>query len=114
MAELLGVELARPGTWQLSGGPRDFTAAMLRDAADFFTASGAQRVPLGFGHRDDRFDGDPAFGWLSNVRYAEDGDGPVLLGDLVDMDDWVAAAAPARWPNRSVEGVMGVTFRDRE
>lgn len=113
-SDLLGVELARPGTWQLSSGPREFTAAMLRDAADFFTASGGQRIPLGFGHADRRFDGDPAFGWLSNVRYTEDEDGPVLLGDLVDMDEWVAAAAPARWPNRSVEGVAGITFQGRE
>lgn len=114
MADLLGVELARPGTWQLSTGPRDFTPQMLQDAADFFAASGGQRIPLGFGHQDRRFDGDPAFGWLSNVRYAEDGAGPVLLGDLVEMDDWLAAAAPSRWPNRSVEGVAGVTFQGRE
>lgn len=114
MTDLPGVELARPGTWHLSSGPREFTADMLRDAADFYAASGAQRVPLGFGHRDARFDGDPAFGWLSNVRYDEDDNGPVLLGDLVDMDDWVAAAAPARWPHRSIEGVAGVTFKGRE
>lgn len=114
MAELLGVELARPGIWQLSSGPREFTPQMLRDAADFFTASGGQRVPLGFGHMDRRFDGDPAFGWLSNVRYVDGDTGPVLLGDLVDLEDWVAAAAPSRWPNRSVEGVAGVTFNGRE
>jgi hypothetical protein len=114
MAELLGVELARPGIWQLSSGPREFTSQMLRDAADFFAASGSQRVPLGFGHMDRRFDGDPAFGWLSNVRYVDGDTGPVLLGDLVDLEDWVAAAAPSRWPNRSVEGVAGVTFNGRE
>jgi hypothetical protein len=114
MPDLLGVELARPGTWQLSSGKREFTAAMLRDAADFHASTGAQRIPLGFGHMDARFDGDPAFGWLTNVRYDEDDHGPVLLGDLVDLDDWVHAAAPARWPQRSIEGVMGVKFKDRE
>jgi hypothetical protein len=114
MPDLLGVELARPGTWQLSSGKREFTAAMLRDAADFHASTGAQRIPLGFGHMDTRFDGDPAFGWVANVRYAEDDDGPVLLGDLVDLDDWVHAAAPARWPQRSIEGVAGVTFAGRE
>jgi hypothetical protein len=114
MAELLGVELARPGIWQLSSGPREFTAAMLRDAAEFHASTGGQRVPLGFGHMDARFDGEPAFGWLTNVRFAEDDGGPVLLGDLVELDDWVAAAAPARWPHRSVEGVTGVTFQGRE
>lgn len=114
MAELLGVELARPGVWQLSNGSREFTPQMLRDAADFHAASGGQKIPLGFGHRDDRFDGDPAWGWLTNVRYAEDDTGPVLVGDLVDLEDWVHAAAPSRWPHRSIEGVMGVKFQDRE
>jgi len=87
---------------------------MLRDAADFFAVTGGERVALGFGHLDSRFDGEPAFGWVSNVRYAEDATGPVLLGDLVDLDDWVAAAAPKYWPKRSVEGVKGVTFNGRE
>jgi hypothetical protein len=114
MPDLTGVELARPGTWQLSSGPREFTAAMLRDAADFHASTGGQRIPLGFGHMDSRFDGDPAWGWLSNVRYAEDAQGPVLLGDLVELDDWVAAAAPSKWPHRSIEGVTGITYAGRE
>lgn len=114
MPELLGVELARPGTWQLSSGKSEFTSAMLRDAADFHASTGGQKIPLGFGHMDSRFDGDPAWGWLTNVRYDEDDRGPVLLGDLVDLDDWVHAAAPARWPHRSIEGVKGVTFAGRE
>jgi hypothetical protein len=114
MPELLGVELARPGTWQLSSGTSEFTPDMLRDAADFHASTGGQRIPLGFGHMDARFDGDPAWGWLTNVRYAEDDRGPVLLGDLTDLDDWVHAAAPARWPHRSIEGVKGVTFAGRE
>lgn len=114
MAELLGVELARPGTWQLSNGRREFTADMLRDAADFHASTGGQKIPLGFGHRDDRFDGDPAWGWLSNVRYAEDDTGPVLLGDLVDLEDWVHAAAPSRWPHRSIEGVTGISYGGRD
>lgn len=114
MPELLGVELARPGTWQLSSGTSEFTAGMLRDAADFHASTGGQKIPLGFGHMDSRFDGDPAWGWLTNVRYAEDDHGPVLLGDLVDLDDWVHAAAPQRWPHRSIEGVKGVKFAGRE
>lgn len=112
-APMTGVELARPGNWQLSTGAMVFDAQDLRDAADFYAASGQTRVPIGFGHQDQRFDGDPAFGWLSNIRYAEDGKGPVLLGDLVDMDDWLAAAAPARWPNRSIEGFKNLSWNGR-
>lgn len=111
---LVGVELARPGTWHLSSGKRTFTEQNLRDAADFFTATGNTRIPLGFGHTDNRFDGDPAWGWVDNIRYTEDDQGPVLLGDLVDVDDWVAAAAPRRWPNRSVEGFANLSFRGRD
>jgi hypothetical protein len=110
---MTGVELARPGTWHLSSGKRTFTADNLKDAADFFAASGQTRIPLGFGHSDSRFDGDPAFGWVSNIRYAEDAKGPVLLGDLVDLDDWVAAAAPTRWPNRSIEGFANLDWNGR-
>jgi hypothetical protein len=97
----------------LSSGKRQFTAEDLQDAADFFGASGQQRIPLGLGHQDARFDGDPAFGWVSNIRYAEDGQGPVLLGDLVDMDEWLAAAAPSRWPNRSIEGFANLDWNGR-
>jgi len=110
-AALPDVELARPGTWHLSSGKRTFTTEMLRDAAEFYAAAGNTRVPFGFGHTDPRFDGDPAFGWVSNIRYDEDDE--VLLGDLVDMEDWLAAAAPQRWPNRSVEGFVDLEFNGR-
>lgn len=112
-APMLGVELARPGTWQLSTGKMTFDAQHLKDAADFYAASGQGKIPLGFGHQDPRFDGDPAFGWVSNIRYAEDDKGPVLLGDLVDMDEWVADAAPKRWPHRSIEGFKNLEMGGR-
>lgn len=110
---MVGVELARPGTWHLSTGKRTFEPQDLQDAADFFAASGQTRIPIGFGHSDPRFDGDPAFGWVSNIRYTTDAKGPVLLGDLVDLDDWVAAAAPKRWPNRSIEGFANLDWNGR-
>jgi hypothetical protein len=112
-AQMLGVELARPGSWHLASGKRDFSEQNLRDAADFFAASGQGRIPIGFGHTDPRFDGDPAFGWVANVRLAHDAKGPVLLGDLVDMEEWLAAAAPRRWPNRSVEGFANLDWNGR-
>jgi hypothetical protein len=104
VSDLLGVELARPGTWPTKTGTRTFTAQHLRDAADFYTDTGGQAVPVALGHDDERFSGDPAFGAVTNIRYAEDARGPVLLGDVVDMPQWLAASAPKRWPNRSIEG----------
>jgi uncharacterized protein DUF6582/Mu-like prophage I protein len=115
-ADLLGVELARPGVWKLKSGETEFTAEMLRDAADFFAASGGQGVPIKLGHDDSRFtgDGEPAFGSVTNVRYAEDDRGPVLLGDLVHMPGWLSASAPRSWPNRSVEGWENFEYQGRE
>lgn len=110
--QMLAVELARPGEYQLSTGRRLFTEANLKDAADFFAASGQTRIPIGFGHTDTRFDGDPAFGWVANIRMAKDAKGPVLLGDFVDMADWLAAAAPKYWPNRSIEGFANLAWTD--
>lgn len=111
---LRDVELARPGAWKLSSGDTEFTAEMLRDAADFFVASGGQRVPIKLGHVDDRFDGEPTFGSVENVRYVEDERGSVLLGDIIDMPQWLAAAAPKRWPNRSIEGWQNFAYDGRE
>jgi len=111
---LRDVELARPGIWKLSTGPTEFTDQMLRDAADFFAASGGQAVPVKLGHVDDRFDGEPTFGSVTNVRYTEDDRGPVLLGDIVDMPQWLGAAAPKRWPNRSIEGWQNFEYDGRE
>lgn len=110
---LFDVELARPGAWNLKTGPVTFTDAMLRDAADFFEASGGQAVPVKLGHDDPRFDGDPTFGSLTNLRYTEDDRGPVLMGDVVDMPGWLAAAAPKRWPNRSIEGWQNFEYEGR-
>jgi hypothetical protein len=110
---LTGVELARPGSWKLSTGPKTFTVEMLKDAAAFYVATGEQGIPVGLGHTDTRFDGDPAFGRISNIRYTEDERGPVLLGDLIDAADWLAAAAPKRWPYRSVEGFVDFQYGDR-
>lgn len=110
---LRGVELARPGTFQLSSGKTTFTEAMLSDAADFYAATGRGAIPVGLGHMDQRFDGDPAFGWVENIRYHTDARGPVLLGDLVDMPGWLAAEAPKRWRNRSIEAFSNVEFGGR-
>jgi Mu-like prophage I protein len=116
MADLLGVELARPGMWNLASGPLDVTAEMLTDAARYAQRSEARPSPVKLGHTDPRFtgDGEPALGWLANLRTA-DVNGPVLLGDITGMPDWLAAAVPTAWPDRSVEGwtdleVDGETF----
>jgi hypothetical protein len=103
-AALHGLELARPGTYKLASGEITFTPQMLADAARYSQREGARPAPVKLGHVDKRFDGEPAMGWLGNLSYDEDDEGPVLRGDITDMPEWLAAAAPAHWPNRSVEG----------
>lgn len=106
-AELRDIELARPGTWKLASGPLTVDAEMLADAARFANRTGARPGYLKIGHTDTRFmaaDGEPALGWLHNIRLEEDDEGEVLMGDLTDVPEWLATAIPKHWPDRSIEG----------
>lgn len=101
------IELARPGKWRLASGELDVTPRMLDDAARFANREGARPGYLKIGHTDTRFmaaDGEPALGWLHNIRLEEDDEGHVLKGDLHDVPDWLAEAMPRHWPDRSIEG----------
>jgi hypothetical protein len=111
MADRTGIELARVGEFDLSTGKQKFTPKMLRNAAERAQAAGAgYRAPLKLGHTDPRndevaaADGEPAFGWLHNLRTQGDGDTTVLLGDVTGMPDWLAEIAPTAYPDRSIEG----------
>lgn len=116
-AELRGIELARPGRWKLASGPMTVTKQHLIDAARYAQRKAARPGYVKIGHNDPRFapgDGEPALGWVHNVRYAEDERGPKLVGDIHDMPDWLAAAAPTAWPDRSIEGWADFTDEDGE
>lgn len=106
MADLMNVEIARIGKWQLASGPLDVTEQMLIDAAEFSQRDGSRPGYLKIGHTDPRFtgDGEPSLGWLYNLRVEGSGADAVLLGDIKDMPDWLAEAAPKHWPDRSMEG----------
>lgn len=104
MADLTDIEIARVGSWTLASGPLDVTEQMLRDAADYAARSDARPAPIKIGHGDPRFDGEPAMGWLTNLRVDGAGDSAVLKGDVTGMPDWLVRAAPSAWPDRSMEG----------
>lgn len=107
---LLDIEIARPGKWRLASGELEVTARDLDDAARFAARPGARPGYLKIGHTDTRFmasDGEPALGWLHNIRVEEDDEGHVLKGDLYDVPDWLAEAIPRHWPDRSMEGYAG-------
>lgn len=108
-AEMRGIELARPGTWQLSSGTATWTKQHLIDAARYAQRPGSRPWPVKIGHSDPRFDGEPAMGWVGNVRVEDRADGPALIGDITGMPDWLAASARDAWPYRSIEGWMDFT-----
>lgn len=107
MADRHGIEIARVGNWELASGPLTVTQKMLADAAERATAAGANfRAPIKLGHTDERFDGEPAMGWLNNLRVEGDGDDAVLKGDISGMPEWLAEVEPTAYPDRSVEGLV--------
>lgn len=106
MPSILGVELARVGTWDLAiGGRRTLTAEDFSDAVAASHDPDYGIMAIRPGHTDPRFDGEPALGRVENMRTA----GDRLLGDLVDLPAWLTERIHAAYPERSVEGYTNVT-----
>lgn len=107
-----GVELAKVGTWSALTGQLKLSQADL--AAAVAVAPHMPRIPLKLGHTDSRFDGEPALGWVENLRTTNRG--TVLVGDIVDVPVWLAASLPTAYPRRSIEAFQnyelhGKTYR---
>jgi hypothetical protein len=102
VADRLNVELARVGEYDLSTGRQKFTAGMLTDAATRAAADG-WKAPIKLGHTDPRNDGEPAFGWLTNVRAEGTGNDTRLIADITDMPRWLDESADWAYPHRSIE-----------
>jgi hypothetical protein len=97
------VELVQLGTWRASTGDTtigaDDLASMLAAASDPEVDQAAMRI----GHIDPRFDGEPALGWVRNLRQV----GNKLVGDLVDVPAKLAEIIPRALRRRSVEIAWG-------
>jgi outer membrane biosynthesis protein TonB len=116
------VELVTVGMkWPAMTGPVTVTFEHLADMLAAADDPHIQRGRVKLGHTDPRFDendevelgshdpffdGEPAFGSIDNLRL--DNDGAVLVGDLVEVPEWLADAAPSAWPTRSCEWVWDV------
>jgi hypothetical protein len=101
---LTGVELVRTGTWAAATGVTTVTLddlrAMLAAAADPEVDAAAIRI----GHLDPRFDGEPALGWVTNLRLGDTTDtAGALIGDLEDVPAELAELIPRAFRRRSVE-----------
>jgi hypothetical protein len=107
------VELVKVGTWAASTG---VVTVKPEDLADMVAAQGdpqIDRAPLKLGHTGGLSalgDSEPALGWVSNLRLADDGQ--TLLGDLTDVPAGIADALQAAYKRRSVEIAWGVKTAD--
>lgn len=91
----------KTGTWEGMTGTITATRA---DIASIIAAAPALPDPvIKIGHDDPRFSGSPSLGRIVNLRTADQGN--TLIGDLVDMPQWLVDAAPKHFAQRSIEAV---------
>jgi hypothetical protein len=102
------VELVRTGSWPASTGNWTPSREDLASAVKALECPAVRRPVLKVGHRDSRFtpadvgDGEPAIGWVDNLRTDESGH--TLIGDYVGMPAWIGQVMASAWPDRSIEG----------
>lgn len=104
------VELIKVGSWEISTGDWDVTPADLESVLAAHNAGVLRKPVLKLGHVDDRFDGEPSFGHIDNLRITAGG--RTLIGDYVGVPAWLADALPAHYPDRSVEGLKDFQAAD--
>lgn len=105
-----GVELVKTGTWDISTGQWIVTSELIAAAVAAHNSGALPKPILKLGHVDARFDGEPALGWVDNLRTTDGGN--TLVGDFVGCPAWLADIAASAYPNRSVEAVHGLTLPD--
>lgn len=103
------VELLKVGEWPLATGTCTFTTEDLAAAVRAAQAPSVSRPVIKLGHDDPRFSGEPAVGFVDNLRLSEDGS--TLVGDLCGVPGWLADIMPSAYPRRSIEGQFN--YRDQ-
>lgn len=109
LVNVYGVELIHTGQWDISTGTWTATPEDLQAAVAALDCPAIHRPHLKIGHVDPRFDGEPTFGWVSNLHVEQ---GRTLVGDYMGVPAWLAAKDDAgnsvlssAWPHRSIEGL---------
>lgn len=104
------VELIEVGEdWETSTGVFTF------DEDDLISCIASQDDPavrtpvLKLGHIDPRFDGQPTFGRIENMRLSDNGQ--TLFGDIVGVPFWLAEIMATAYPRRSFEGAVQAKTR---
>lgn len=96
------VELIKVGTWPASTGQWTVTPDDLVAAVAAVASPSVRRPVIKLGHTDKRFDGEPAVGYIDNMRVSDDGS--TLLGDYKGVPAWLADVMASAYPDRSIEG----------
>jgi hypothetical protein len=103
-------EIMKVGKYDLSTGDFECTPELISAAVEAHKAGVLRKPVIRLGHNDPRFSGDPAVGWVDNVRASEDGQ--TLYGDLVGVPKWLADNMPSAYPSLSIEGMHDYTAPD--
>jgi Mu-like prophage I protein len=104
------VELMKVGSWDVSTGKFDVTPELIGAAIDAHKSGVLRKPVIRLGHNDPRFSGDPAVGFIDNVRASDDG--TTLLGDMIGVPEWLGEILPSAYPDRSIEGLYDYAAPD--
>lgn len=108
LKNLPDVELVALGTWMASTGKTVITDDDLRAAISALDCPGVHNPVIKLGHDEPdpdgqhmRWDGEPAVGWISNMRLSDNE--AKILGDYTGVPAWLIDVMPSAYPQRSVE-----------
>lgn len=101
LSNVPGVELARTGQWSASTGVSTITRDDLAAAVAAMDCPAVRDPIIKLGHTDPRFDGEPAFGRITNLSVRN---ACSLVGDLTGMPGWLGPILASAYPSRSIEG----------
>jgi hypothetical protein len=103
-----GIELVAIGSWPARTGPVTISPADLRDALAARECPSVGAPVLKLGHDEPnpdekhmRWDGEPAVGWVANLRLSDNR--AKLVGDYTGVPAWLADVMASAYPRRSVE-----------
>jgi hypothetical protein len=110
------VELVETGSWNAASGPVTFTPDDLASAVAALDCPAVRRPVLKAGHGGQHGIGEPALGYVANLRLSNEGQ--TLVGDYRGMPGWLTdtstdsngaahSVLSSAYPDRSIEGEFG-------
>lgn len=109
---LPNIDLSALGTWHASTGVTTFTPEDMVNAVAALECPGVRNPVIKLGHDEPdstggvRWDGEPAMGWIGNMRM----EGAKIYGDLMGMPEWLViqddagmSVLASAYPDRSIE-----------